>query len=238
MSNDFSLRLSLLTYISETPLLQGLRSQVLQGAMTQPQGCLRFARTLVPPHHIQVPSDQDFLQQTGNQCRDGPLQLVVQLQDASHARQLSLLLPQDQQQYNGSDFASRMGQNLNHSGMGHPQGQASLQQNFVQNSLSVPPTDMRFSSTPSTSQAHPPPGQQVPVPSTNFTDLSLPELRSLYAQMIRTWMEEEKGLQASSTCGGGEGDIQRRQQLRLKLNAYRQRVFELQEFMNTKARAR
>ena len=200
--------------------------------MTQQQGYQRM--TQAPPHHIQVLQEQGFPQKMGNQ--NSPLQLVVQLQDPSQARQFSLLLPQGQQQHNGPGFTSCMSQNLNHFGMGHPQGQASLQRSFVQNPLSVPPADIRFSSTTSTSQAHPLPGQQVPTPSANFTDLSLPQLRSIYAQMVRTWMEGEKGLQASSTSDG-EGDIQRQQQLRLKLDTYKHRVIAVQELINTKARA-
>jgi len=203
--------------------------------MTQQQGCQRFTttRTQVPPHHIQFLPEQNFSQQMGNQ--NSPLRLVVQLQDPSHAHQFGMLLPQGQQQHNGPGFTSRMGQSLNHSGMGHPQGQVALQESFVQNSLSVPLTNIQFSSTPSTPQAHPPPGQQVPVPSTNFTGLPLPQLRTIYAQMIHTWMEGEKSLQASGTSGG-EGEILRRQQLRLKFDTYKQRILALQEFINNKAR--
>ena len=201
--------------------------------MAQQQGYQRT--TLAPPHHIQVLPELDFPQQMGNQ-NNHPLQLVVQLQDPSHARQFSLLLPQGQRQHSGPPgFASHMGQNVNHSGLGYLQGQASLQQSFAQNSLSVPPADLQFSSAPSIPQVHPPPGQQVPVPS-NLADLSLQQLRSIYAHMIRTWMEGEKGIQASSTSGG-QGDIQRQQQLRLKLDTYKQRALALQELINTKARA-
>jgi hypothetical protein len=104
-------------------------------------------------------------------------------------------------------------------------------------SNTVPPADVQSSSTPSTSQVPPPPDQQGPAPSTNFADLPLPQLRTIYAQMIHTWMEGEKSFQASGTSG--QGDIQRRQQLRLKLDTdYKQRVLALQEFINNKARAR
>jgi len=170
-------------------------------------------------------------------------QRVIQSQDPSLARQFTMhpaqgQQPQQQQQQNASGFNPRAGQNPNTPGMGLPQGQASLQQSFVQQSPSVPPANVQSSSTPSTSQVPPPPGQQGPAPSpTNFADLPLPQLRSIYAQMVHTWMEGEKSLQAPSTSGG-EGDIQRRQQLRLKLDAYKQRVLALQEFINNKARAR
>jgi len=111
-------------------------------------------------------------------------------------------------------------------------------QAYASNILSgtVPPANVQSSSTPSTSPPSPP-GQQGPAPPTSFADLPLPQLRSIYAQMIHTWMEGEKSLQASGTSGG-EGDIQRRQQLRLKLDAYKQRILALQEFINNKARAR
>jgi hypothetical protein len=50
-------------------------------------------------------------------------------------------------------------------------------------------------------------------------------------------MEGEKNFQTSN-ASGGEGDIQRRQQQRHKLDAYKQRVHTFQEFINNKARAR
>ena len=135
-------------------------------------------------------------------------------------------------------FNPRAGQNLNtlQPRMGFPQGQVSLQPNFVQPSPSVPPADVQPSLMPSTSQALPL-GQRVPAPSTNFTDLPLPQLRVIYTQMVHTWMEGEKNFQTSN-ASGGEGDIQRRQQQRHKLDAYKQRVDALQEFIINKARAR
>ena len=235
ISNSFLLRLMPHTHISETPLLQVFCAQVPQRATTQQQGCQRFATTQVPPHHIQLLSEQSLSQQMSIQ--NNPLQLVVQLQDPSHAHQFSMLVPQGQPQHNDPGFASRMRQNLNHSGMGHPQGQVSFQESFVQNSLSVPLADIQVFSTPSTPQAHPPPGHQVPVQSTNFTDLPLPQLRTIYAQMIHMWTEGEKCLQASGTSGG-EGDIQRRQQLRLKLDTYKQSMLALQEIIINKERTR
>jgi hypothetical protein len=164
-------------------------------------------------------------------------QRVIQSQDPSLARQFNMHpaqgqqpQQQPQQQQNGSGFNPRAGQNPNTSGMGLPQGQASLQQSFVQQSPSVPPANVQSSSTPSTSQVPPPPGQQGP---TNFADLPLTQLRTVYGQMLHTWVEGEKSLQASGTSGG-DGDIQRR----IKLDNYKQRVTALQEFINNKARAR
>jgi hypothetical protein len=163
------------------------------------------------------------------------LQRVFQGQDPSQARQFGMLLAQgqqQQQQQNGSGFASRPGQNFNSPGVGLPQGQASLQQNFVQPSPSVPHANIQSSSTPSTSQAPPPAGQQAG----NFADLSLQQLRHLHGQMMRFVIEGEKNFQASSATGG-EGDIQR-QQFRTKLELYKQRLVVLQEIVNAKTRAR
>jgi hypothetical protein len=166
------------------------------------------------------------------------LQRVIQGQDPSQARQFSMLLAQghqqqQQQQQNTSGFASRAGQSLNPPGVALPQGQASLQQSFVQPSPSVTPANVQSSSTPSSSQAPPPGGQQVPFPG-NFTDLSLPQLRVLHAQLYRYVIEGEKSLQASNTTGG-ESDIQR-QQLRAKIELYKQRTLALQEIMKTRAK--
>jgi len=55
----------------------------------------------------------------------------------------------------------------------------------------------------------------------------------LYAQIMRNVIEGEKNFQASSTSGS-EGDIQR-QQFRAKLDAYKQRLPQLQEIINAKA---
>jgi len=163
------------------------------------------------------------------------LQRVFQGQDPSQARQFGMLLAQGQQQpqqqQNGSGFASRPGQNFNPP-VGLPQGQASLQQSFVQPSPSVPHANVQSSSTPSASQAPPSAGQQAG----NFADLSLQQLRHLHGQMMRFVIEGEKNLQASSATGG-EGDIQR-QQLRAKLELYKQRLIVLQEIVNAKTRAR
>ena len=234
----------------------------MQGAMTPQQAQERFA--MIQAAHPHAFPEQGVPQQLPPGFSGGPpggtpqqqlaalsqrsinnqmFQRVIQSQsqDPTLARQFNMHLaqgqqPQQQQPQNGSGFNPRAGQNPNTPGMGLPQGQAPLQPSFVQASPSVPPANVQSSSTPSTSQV-PPPGQQGPAPSTNFADLPLPQLRTIYAQMIHTWMEGEKSLQASGTSGG-EGDIQRRQQLRLKLDTYKQRVLALQEFINNKARAR
>ena len=245
-----------------TQILQALQKQVFQGLITPQQARERFA--MLQSTHPHAFAEQAIPQQLPPGFSGGPpagnpqqqlaalsqrslapvnnqmFQRVIQSQDPSLARQFNMhsaqaQQPQQQQQQNGSGFNPRAGQSLNTPGMGLPQGQASLQPSFVQPSPSVPPANVQRSLTPSTSQA-PPPGQQVPAPSTNFTDLPLPQLRVIYAQMVHTWMEGEKNFQASN-ASGGEGDLQRRQQ-RHKLDAYKQRVQALQEFINNKARAR
>jgi hypothetical protein len=55
-------------------------------------------------------------------------------------------------------------------------------------SPSVPSANVQPSSTPSASQPPPPTGQQVPIPSANFADLPLSQLRVLYAQIKHTVM--------------------------------------------------
>ena len=169
------------------------------------------------------------------------LQRVFQGQDPSQARQFGMILTQgqqqpqqqqQQQQQNGSGFVSRPGQSFNPPGVGLPQGQASLQQSFVQPSPSVSHANVQSSSTPSASQAPPSAGQQAG----NFSDLSLQQLRHLHGQMMRFVIEGEKNLQASSATGG-EGDIQR-QQHRTKLEVYKQRLLVLQEIVSAKTRAR
>ena len=246
-----------------TQILQALQKQVFQGLMTPQQARERFA--MLQSTHPHAFAEQSNPQQLPPGFSGGPpagnpqqqlaalsqrplasvnnqmFQRVIQSQDPSLARQFNMhsaQAQQQQQQQNGSGFNPRAGQNLNTPGMGLPQGQASLQPSFAQPSPSVPPANVQPSLTPATSQAQapPPPGQQVPAPSTNFTDLPLPQLRGIYTQMVHTWMEGEKNFQASN-ASGGEGDLQRRQQ-RHKLDAYKQRVQALQEFINNKARAR
>jgi hypothetical protein len=169
------------------------------------------------------------------------LQRVMQAQDPSHARQFNMLLPgqqeqqeQEQQPQNGSGIASRMGQNLNPSGMGLPQGPGSLQQNFIQPSPSVPHANPHPSSTPSASQIPQPGAQQVSGPPPSLADVPLPQLRALYTHLLHIVMEGEQNLQAISS---GEGDMQR-QQLQDKIELNRQRLRALHEIINMKMRPR
>jgi hypothetical protein len=155
-------------------------------------------------------------------------------QDPSHARQFNMLLPgqQQQQQQNGSGITSRMGQNLNPSGMGLPQGPGSLQQNFFQPSPSVPHANPQPSSMPSASQIPQPGAQQVSGTPGNLADMPLPQLRALSIHLLHAVMEGEKNIQVTSSSG--EGDIQRQQQLRAKIELNKQRLRVLQEVINMK----
>ena len=140
--------------------------------------------------------------------------------------------PQQQQQQNdGSGIASRMGQNLNPSGMDLPQGPGSLQQNFIQPSPSFHHANPQPSSTPSASQIP----QPVSSSPGNLADVPLPQLRALATQLLHVVIEGEKNLQATSSSG--EGDIQR-QQLRAKIELNKQRLRVLHEVINVKMRAR
>jgi len=142
---------------------------------------------------------------------------------------------QQQQQHDGSGVASRMGQNLNPSGMDLPQGPGSLQQNFIQPSLSFPHVNPQPSSTLSASQIPQPGPQPVSSSPGNLADVPLPQLRALATQLLHVVMEGEKNLQA--TGSSGDGDIQR-QQLRAKIELNKQRLRALHEVINVKMRAR
>jgi hypothetical protein len=161
-------------------------------------------------------------------------QLEIATLSQAHARQFSMLLPQGQQQ-NGSGLASRVGQILNPSGIGFPQGTGSLQPNFIQPSASVLHANAQTSSVPPALQPPPPVAQQVSGLSSNFyASMPLPQLRALASQLHRIVMEGEKNLQTAS--GSGEGDIQR--QLRAKVENNKRYLLALQEFINANMRAR
>jgi hypothetical protein len=242
------------------PLIQiilALRAQVQQGNMTHKQALDRLAIVQASSAHSfeersapqqlppgfnagGVPSgnahrQMDILSQyaqvsSNNQINT--LQRVIQAQDPSHARQFNMLLPGQLQQQNASGIASRMGQNLNPSGMGLPQGPGSLQQNFIQPSPSVPHANPQPSSTPSASQVPQPGAQQVSGPPGSIVDVPLPQLRALFTQLLHVVMEGEKNLQATSSSG--EGDIQQQQQLRAKIELNKQRLRALHEVINMK----
>jgi hypothetical protein len=239
-------------------IILALRNQVQQGNMTHQQALDRLAMMQASSAHFQEQSVRQQLPpgfnagampsgttqqqiaalsqraQVSANNQINTLQRVIQAQDPSHARQFNMLLPgqeQQQQQQNASGIASRMGQNLNPSGMGLPQGPGSLQQNFIQPSPSVPHANPQPSSTPSASQIPQPGAQQVSGPPGNLADVPLPQLRALSTQLLHVVMEGEKNLQAPSSSG--EGDIQR-QQLRAKVELNKQRLRALHEVINMK----
>lgn len=144
-------------------------------------------------------------------------------------------LQQQQQQKNDSDLTSRASQILDPPGVGLPREQVPPEHSFVRPSPSVRAENVESSSTPFPQTL----GQRPPFPSIKISDLSLPQLRLLQAQVFRTLIVGEKALQASgASTSGGEGDIQLRQQLRSKLDAHKQRSLALQEFIDAKARER
>jgi hypothetical protein len=244
-------------------IILALRNQVQQGNMTHQQALDRLAMMQASAHFQEqsvsqqlppgfntgaIPSGTTQQQiaalsqraQASANNQINALQRVIQTQDPSHARQFNMLLPgqqqqQQQQQQNGSGIASRMGQNINPSGVGLPQGPGSLQQNFIQPSPSVPHANPQPSSTPSASQIPQPGAQQVSGPPGNLADVPLPQLRALSTQLLHVVMEGEKNLQATSSSG--EGDIQR-QQLRSKVELNKQRLRALHEVINMKMRPR
>jgi len=200
-----------------TQILRALQKQVMQGVMTPQQAQERFA--MMQTADPSAFPEQGVPQQLPPGFSGGPPAGNPQQQLAARS-QPSLASVNNQ-------MFQRVIQSQD----------PSLARQFNIPSHFVPPANVQSSLTPSTSQAPSPPGQQVFAPSTNFADLPLPQLRAVYAQMIHTWMEGDKNLQVSNTSGG-EGDLQRRQQLRLKLDTYKQRIDALQEFINNKARAR
>lgn len=243
-------------------IIIALRNQVQQGHMTHQQALDRLAMMQANAHSFQEQSVPQHLPggfnagampsgttqqqiaalsqraQVSANNQINSLQRVIQAQDPSHSRQFNMLLPgqqQQQQQQNGSGIASRMGQNLNSSGMGLPQAPGSLQQNFIQPSPSVPHANPQPSSTPLTSQISQPGAQQVSGPAGNLADVPLPQLRALSTQLLHVVMEGEKNLQATSSPG--EGDLQR-QQLRAKIELNKQRYHVLQAAIHSKLRAR
>ncbi|KAI0249895.1 hypothetical protein BJV78DRAFT_1224130 [Lactifluus subvellereus] len=165
---------------------------------------------------------------TNNQIN--PLQRPIQAQDHLNARPLNILLAQGQQQQNGSSFTSRVGQNLHPSGMGLPQGQGSLQQNFVQRTPPVSSANLQPSSAPS-SQAPSQGGQQI-YNLSNIAEASVPQLCTFFNQLKHAITEGEKNLHAAGNSGG-EVDPQR-QALRAKLESQKQVMLRIREMIAMK----
>jgi len=165
---------------------------------------------------------------TNNQLN--PLQRPIQAQDHLNARPSNMLLAQGQQQPNGSSFTSQVGQNLHPSGMGLPQGQGSLQQNFVQRTPPVPSANLQPSSAPS-SQA-PSQGGQQNYNLGNITDAPVQQLFNLFNQLKYAITEGEKKFRAAGNSGG-EVDPQR-QALRAKLDSQKQVLFRIRDMIIAK----
>jgi hypothetical protein len=234
-----------------------LRAQVAQGNLTQQQALDRISmlqasaghpyqgqnvpQQLPPGFNAGMPANaiqqqmsmatlsQPDRDSTNNQIN--PPQRIIQAQGPSYGHQFNMLVPQGQQQQNGSGLASRMGQNLNPPGIGLPQEPASPQPNFIQSSPSIPHANAQIPSAPSASQ---PPPQQVFGTSDSLTNMPLPQLRALYTQLLRIVMVGEKNLQTAS--GSGESDTQR--QLRAKIDNNKRYLLALQELIIAKTRAR
>jgi hypothetical protein len=191
-----------------TQTMRALHAEVMQGVMTPQQAQERIAMMQATQPHAFL--ERSIHQQLPIINQFSPLQHVIRAQDPSH-----------------------VGRNLNPPGVSHPQGQAPLQQSIVLPYPPVPPTNVQCSSSPFASQAPPSASQQVPAPS-NLSNLSSPQLRVLHAQLVRFVIEGERALQASSATSGESDD--QRQQLRAKVDLYKQRLLVLQKFISAKTR--
>ena len=157
------------------------------------------------------------------------LQRAMQAQDSIHARQLNMMVAQGQQQQN--NFASRVGQNLHPPGMGLPQGQGSLQQNFIQPSPSVPPANIQSSVAPSASQPTPLGGTQIQGLHKNFIEMPLQQLSGFYGQLMRSVEEGEKNFAAAAASG----DSEPQRQARVRLDNQKQLLINIRALMALKS---
>ena len=236
----------------QAQIIQILRNQVVQGLMTREQAQERLAmmRTTAQAFQEQnapqqIPSGFPAGGMAGGSSQQqlaaafsqrpqppgsNPMNTLQRVQDSLQARQLNMLVAQGQQPQNS--FASRVGQNLHPPGMGLPQGQGSLQQNFIQPSPSAPPANLQPSSTPSTSQPNPLGGpQQMQAIHKNFVEMPLPQLTGVYGQLARTVEEGERNLNAAGNTGG-ESDTQQRQALRTRLDGQKQLLIHIRDLIN------
>jgi hypothetical protein len=240
----------------QAQIIQILRSQVAQGILTREQAQERLLVLRTSAAHAfqeqntpqQIPSgfttggmaggsaqqQMAALSQRPQASASSPmnsLQRVIQAQDSLHARQLNMLVAQGQQQQN--NFASRVGQNLHPPGMGLPQGQGSLQQNFMQSSPSVPPSNLQSSAAPSASQPTPLGGpQNHGLQKNSFVEMTVQQLSGIYGQLMRTMEEGEKNLNAAGSTGG-ESDMQR-QTFRTRLDSQKQLLNHIRELISLK----
>lgn len=233
-----------------------LRNQIAQGSMTREQAQERFAalRTSVAhPFHEQnvqqissgfttggmaggsAQQQMAALPQRPQAPASNPMnslhQRVIQTQDSIHARQLNMLVAQGQQQQQNG-FASRVGQTLHPPGMGLPQGQGSLQQNFIQPSPSVPPANLQSSAAPSAPQPTQLGGPQIHNLPKNISEIPIPQLTILYNSLVRAVEDGERNFNAVGGTGG-ESDMQR-QALRAKIDNQKQTLSFIRDFINLK----
>ncbi|KAH9178367.1 hypothetical protein EDB89DRAFT_1170443 [Lactarius sanguifluus] len=238
--------------------IQFLRNQVAQGHMTREQAQERVTMLQASAAHPfqeqnvpqQIPSgfaaggmaggsaqqQMAALSQRSQVPASNPMNSIqrvmqAQQQDSHHARQLNMLVAQGQQQQNG--FTSRVGQNLHPPGMGLPQGQGSLQQNFIQPSPSVPPANIQSSVAPSASQPTPLGGAQIHNLPKNLVDMPVQQLSNFYSQLMRAVEDGEKNLNAAGASTSGEGDMQR-QAFRARLDQQKQLLVNIRELINLK----
>ena len=234
-------------------IIRILRNQVTQGVMTREQAWERLAMMRMTTQAFQeqnapqqIPSGFPAGGMAGGSAQQqlaaalsqhpqapgsNPMNTLQRVQESLQAQQLNMLVAQGQQPQNS--FASRVGQNLHPPGMGLPQGQGSLQQNFIQ-PLPSDPANFQPSSAPSTSQLSPLGGpQQMQAIFKTFVDMPLPQLTGVYAQLARTIEEGKRNLNAAGSTGG-ESDMQQRQALRARLDGQKQLLINIRDLINSR----
>ena len=115
--------------------------------------------------------------------------------------------------------------------MGLPQGQGSLQQNFIQPSPSTPPVNLQPSLACSTLQPNPLYGLQQMQAHKNFIEMQLLQLTSIYGQLARMVEEGERNLNAAGNTSG-ESDMQQQQALGAQLDGQKQLLIHIQDLIN------
>jgi hypothetical protein len=114
-----------------------------------------------------------------------------------------IILPGSGCQQPQNSFTSRVGQKCYLPGKGHPQGEESLQQNFIQPVPSTPPVNLQPSLAPSILQPNPLSGpQQMQAIHKNFIEMPLLQLTGVYSQLARTVEEGKRNLNTTGNTGG------------------------------------
>ena len=118
-----------------------------------------------------------------------------------------IILPGSACQQPQNSFTSRVGQKCYLPGKGLPQGEESLQQNFIQPVPSTPPVNLQPSLAPSILQPNSLGGpQQMQATHKNFIEMPLLQLTGVYSQLARTVEEGKRNLNTTGNIGG-ERDI-------------------------------